>query len=173
MHATCLHFRLQRTSPPGRPLHWPEKGLTLTLVQLNCDLNQHNRYSCTELLVGTLLTLDDGIGGRRTPEQSLIRNIYFFFMATPIPSPEQEYARLQFVDAIRQSSEEEGTTVSDGAPRGSSDRGFGRPSPSKTREETHRFGDNLTMLQAEQSTFDQGGIKNPERCTALDLASSL
>ena len=43
----------------------------------------------------------------------------------------------------------------------SSNRDFGRPSPSKAREEAHRFDDDLTMLQAEQvvSTTAEGGIK--------------
>jgi small-conductance mechanosensitive channel len=101
----------------------------------------------------------------------------FLIMVTPIPSPEQEHAHLQFIDAIRHSSEEEGTIVSDGAPPehqellhnrlavetsyDSSNRDFGRPSPSKTREEAHRFDDDLAMLQAEQvaTNSDQGGVK--------------
>ena len=43
----------------------------------------------------------------------------------------------------------------------SSNRDFGRPSPSKTREQAHRFDDDLTMLQAEQvvSTTAEGGVK--------------
>ena len=71
-------------------------------------------------------------------------------MATPIPSPEQEHARLQFMDTVRQSSEEEGTIVSDGAPQ-----------LSMTREEAHRFDDDLKMLQAEQvvTSSDQGGVR--------------
>jgi small-conductance mechanosensitive channel len=97
-------------------------------------------------------------------------------MATPIPSPEQEHARLQFIDALRQSSEEEDTIVSDGAPPDhqdlhnrlavqttyeSSNRDFGRPSPSQTRVEAHRFDDDLTMLRAEQvvTISEQGDNK--------------
>jgi small-conductance mechanosensitive channel len=43
----------------------------------------------------------------------------------------------------------------------SSNRDIGRPSPSKTREEAHRFDDDLAMLQAEQvaSNSDQEGLK--------------
>ena len=42
-----------------------------------------------------------------------------------------------------------------------SNRDIGRPSPSKTREEAHRFDDDLAVLQAEQvaSNSDQGGLK--------------
>jgi small-conductance mechanosensitive channel len=42
-----------------------------------------------------------------------------------------------------------------------SNRDMGRPSPSKTREEAHRFDDDLAVLQAEQvaSNSDQGGLK--------------
>lgn len=99
-------------------------------------------------------------------------------MATPIPSPEQEHARLHLLGAMRASSEEEGTIVSDGIPpdhqelhhrlaaQTSHDSGncdFARPSYSKTREEAHRAEDELAMLQAEQvvSTSDQGGVQKP------------
>jgi hypothetical protein len=82
-------------------------------------------------------------------------------MATPFPSPEQEDAHLHLLDATRQSSEEEATVVSDGIPPNhrelhnrlaiqtsydSSGRDIGRPSPSKTREEAHRFDDDLAVL---------------------------
>lgn len=42
-----------------------------------------------------------------------------------------------------------------------SNRDIGRPSPSKAREEAHRFDDDLAVLQAEQvaSNSDQGGLK--------------
>jgi small-conductance mechanosensitive channel len=96
-------------------------------------------------------------------------------MATPFPSPEQEDAHLHLLDATRQSSEEEATVVSDRIPHDhrelrnrltvqtsydSSNRDNGRPSPSKTREEAHRFDDDLAVLQAEQvaSNSDQGGL---------------
>jgi small-conductance mechanosensitive channel len=97
-------------------------------------------------------------------------------MATPLPSLEQEHARLHLLDAMRQPSEEEATVVSDGVPPDhrdlhnrlavqtsydSSNRDLGRPSPSRSREEAHRFDDDLAMLQAEQivSNSDQEGLK--------------
>jgi small-conductance mechanosensitive channel len=43
----------------------------------------------------------------------------------------------------------------------SSNRDIGKPSPSRTREEAHRFDDDLAVLRAEQvaSNSDQGGLK--------------
>lgn len=97
-------------------------------------------------------------------------------MSTPLPSPEQELAHLRLVDAIRHSSEEEGTIVSDGAfpshqdqynrldvqtSYDPSNRDFRRPSPSKTREEASRLDDDLAMQKAEQvaTNSDHGGTK--------------